>query len=348
MELIPSDVEDKTFKVVRKGYDRDQVHIFLREVGYQMSGLAERAKIAAVRADQLEREIHDVRQAADNVAGAYQQALEARRKLLADAEIEAAHIRAAAGGDVPEDLAPLPAPVLTEQQASIEAQQILAEAREEASRKDAAAETVLQRALSASERIEDEKALIVADAVVEADEIRAQADRDANEIRKGVSTAAAETRQSLETEQRDLLEQVAQLQSTLDELETQKITETEAVAALQAAAVAASATASPATPARKAEKPKKKTKSTARSRKARPPAEPAPTKEKEPAAAEPVVTVDLTTSNGSSTEDLEPEPVAAGTKVSRYKARSANLPRIGDGAVSVLADMKAFRKKDGG
>lgn len=312
MELLPSNVEEKTFNVARKGYNREEVREFLRGVGWEIVGLSERATIAAVRADQLEREILEVRQSADKVAGAYHEALEARHKLLADAEAEAAQIRAAANGD---EAIPVPTrPQMTEQQASIEAQQILAEAREQAHRKEAAADAVLQRALAASERVETETQEIFAEARAEVDEMRAEAERDGERIRSEASRSATERHGALEDEKRDLLRRVRDLQAALTDLEEQKTRD--------------GASASEAKP-----KPEKKAKF----------------RDVAASAAnngDKNITVDLTGAADETQSEPEPASVAAKAKPSRYTTRSANLPHIGEGASSVLGDMNSLRRKD--
>lgn len=44
--------------------------------------------------------------------------------------------------------------------------------------------------------------------------------------------------------------------------------------------------------------------------------------------------------------DHEPEPARRAPRASRYKARSANLPSLGDDASSVIGGLESLRTKD--
>lgn len=65
MNLEAIDVEEKTFDVVRRGYDQMQVAEFLKKVGDAMARLEERIKIAEVRSEHLDRELREVRSRAE-------------------------------------------------------------------------------------------------------------------------------------------------------------------------------------------------------------------------------------------------------------------------------------------
>jgi DivIVA domain-containing protein len=179
MELLPSDVESHTFRVVRKGYDPDEVQAYLKKVAVQMSSLEERAKIALVKADRLERKLFDAQRSADPVAGAYDDAIEIRRRVLAGAEEEADRIRLEANAAVAASAAMVdgyeaPSPdadtVLTASRTEAarieeEAARLLEAAREQTARADAEGEHILAEARARADRI-------VASAVATADRTR--------------------------------------------------------------------------------------------------------------------------------------------------------------------------------
>lgn len=331
MQLLPSVIEDKTFTIVRRGYDREEVHRFLGRVGLQMSGSSEEARASSIRADQLEAEILEVRRSADQVIAA---CYEARSQPAGQAEADERTPVAERGtATVPP---PPPCP-MSDQPVSIEAMQILAKAHKD----EAAADAVLQGALAACGRVETEAEDILAAARAEAHQIRAEAERDRERARGEAAQSAAELRRSLEDEQRDLLRRVRQLKGHLAGLEDQKTRQQAAAAAvprqLPAAEPAGTHVAPPVQPL-----------------------EPRPDWGKGATPDDVAVAIDVSVSGDRdqniaidlsgaahpvhSEPELEPVPAAA--KPSRYKTRSANLPRIGEAASSVLGDMHSLRRSE--
>lgn len=257
MELLPSDVEARTFHVVRKGYDADEVQAYLKKVALQMSSLEERAKIALVKADRLERKLFDTQRSADPVAGAYDDALEIRRRVIAEAEAEAERIRqeATAGGAAFVDVA------IQDDTAAMEG------ARQEALRLEDEARRLLEDVQARAERAETEAAAVLADARARAERIVASAVATADRTRDERSHGSTIT-----TDGSRLFE---------------------------------------------------------------------PERHQTPAS----MTVDLT-GETPRIEVAPSDPVPVDTKPSRYMSRSAGLPRIGDGAGSVLQDMAKVRRRD--
>jgi DivIVA domain-containing protein len=171
MELLPSDVESKTFNVVRTGYDPDEVHAYLKKLGSRMSGLEERAKIAIVKADRLQRKLLDAQRETDPVATAYDDAFEIRRRLLADAEEEAERIRAGATGPADPFRQSEAGPGHAEQEAA----EIVDAARAEAARLEEEAQRLVQHARSMAMRMDAESAKALADARAKAEHMIAEA-----------------------------------------------------------------------------------------------------------------------------------------------------------------------------
>lgn len=332
MELLPSDVEAQTFRVAKKGYDPDEVHEFLKRVGRQMSTLEERAKIAAVRADQLERKARELEQSQSNVADAYRDALETRKRLIREAEEEAGRIRDS-DGDGGDFHAP------TMEHAELEGQRIVAQAKLEAERTHTAAETVLQRALAASDRIETETQRILDEAREDAETIRDEARVEAEALRSDAAAQLAEQRTGLEDDQRDLIRRVRALQAEVAALEAQRDAAAEAPPVVHEPAAAEAAvtdeptdapTPEPAAP-RMAGGPLREPMMGA------PASLDTATEVVVDVRDEDAVAVDL-----AETDEESPEPAR---KQSRYMSRSAKLPHIGDNAGSVLGSMKSLRKK---
>lgn len=357
MELLPSDVETQTFRVAKKGYDRDEVGDFLKKVGRQMSALEERAKIAAVRADQLERKTRELEQSQSNVADAYRDALETRKRLIREAEEEAGRIRTS------DDGAP---PAVSLEHAELEAQRIVAQAKLEAERTHTAAETVLQRALAASDRIETETQRILDEARIEAEAIRNEARVEMDEMRSRAALLADEERSSLEVEQRDLIRRVRALQAEIAALEAQRPAPHVAVEEPHDHGALPEGTAEDAPAAPPEHVPGGPLVEPVFAEAAAPEDVVDDVRDEEPEAAEVEEVLDDVRDDETEAAEVEEvlvdvrdeesiavdiaEPGAAETaeparKQSRYMSRSAKLPHIGDDAGSVLGSMEALRKK---
>jgi DivIVA domain-containing protein len=168
MELASTDIENKTFDVVRKGYDREQVALFLEKVGDAMSRTDERRKIAEVRAEQLEREFHDLKTRADSTI---KETVAARVRLL-DTK----------AGDAPA-AGIKPSSTVLVNQARIEAQQIIEQANVRATAMQAEAEAVIEGALASSAKINQERSDLLGSTEAERTGLIAAATEQAAAIR---------------------------------------------------------------------------------------------------------------------------------------------------------------------
>ncbi|MCL1692835.1 MAG: DivIVA domain-containing protein [Actinomycetia bacterium] len=323
MELDSTDVEAKTFDVVRKGYDQTQVGEFLERVGDAMSRTDERRKIAEVRAEQLEREFHEVKARAD---ATIQETVAARVRLL---DQKSAGTPASAAK---------PSSTALVNQAKIEAQQILEQANVRATALQAEAEAIIEGALATSSKInherddllgstEAERTGLIAAAATEASaitgeamlaaehekaeaarhiaEIRHKAEADADRLAADAKTRALKITAKAEQQRDDLLISVEQSRHRLEEIDhVVEVSET-----IDA---------------------------------------PEPTEDVSDATEElEQLTVDLR--EQSIPEDpFEDDAIATErtSRPSRYKARSANLPHLGEDATSVIGSLGNLRAKD--
>ena len=323
MELDSTDVEARTFDVVRKGYDQLQVGEFLERVSDAMSRTDERRKIAEVRAEQLEREFREVKARAD---ATIQETVAARVRLLDKKS-----------GDRPaSEIKPSSTALVN--QAKIEAQQILEQANVRATALQAEAEAIIEGALQTSSKITQERdellgstesertgliaaaaqeaSVITGEAMLAAEHEKAEAARHVAELLDeaqadaGRLTAEAKTRArkiTAEAEQQrdDLLISVEQSRHHLEAID-HRVESVEAIDAMEPTADVADAS-----------------------------------EELER------LTVDLREQSVPE-EPFEDEPIATErtSRPSRYKARSANLPHLGEDASSVIGSLGNLRTKD--
>ncbi|MFV9673241.1 MAG: DivIVA domain-containing protein [Acidimicrobiia bacterium] len=327
MELDSTDVEAKKFNVVRKGYDQTQVREFLEKVSDEMSRTDERRKIAEVRAEQLEREFHEVKTRAD---ATIQETVAARVRLF-DKNAAAAP-------------APLPSSTAVVNQAKIEAQQILEQANVRASGLQAEAEAIIQGALATSSKINDERddllgsteaertgliaaaaaeaSAITGEAMLAGEHVKAgvalhaaemleRAEADANRLTKEAKVQARTITSEAEQQRDDLLISVEQSRHRLEEVDrvvesTEPVDVPEATQATEATEDVSDAT-----------------------------------EELEQIA------VDLREEPIWEEDDWdEPITTERESRSSRYKSRSANLPHLGDDAASVIGSLGNLRTKD--
>ena len=342
MELDSTDVEAKTFDVVRKGYDRGQVTGFLEKVSDSMSRTDERRKIAEVRAEQLEREFREVKARADSTI---QETVAARVRLLDAKSKDSPTARVQ------------PSTTAVVNQAKIEAQQILEQANVRAGALQAEAEAVIEGALATSAKINEERSDLlgsteaeriglIAAATEQADEIRTEAMQVGEHARADAAGTAAEVRHKAEIEadrlmaetrtraeeitaraeqQRDdLLASIDQSRSRLDQIDH---------------LVESAESLEPAAPLE--------------------PADAQLTDDLTVDASEELeqMTVDLRAEPTADESDLdkpnwdesdwdEPIETVRSSRTSRYKSRSANLPHLGDDAASVIGSLGKLRSKD--
>ena len=179
MDSLKESVERQSFDVGRRGYDRDQVDRFLKEVTVSVSTLEENLRDALIQKRELERRRVGKAEVEDSVESAYVAAAEAKHKLLKDAEERASVILRDAEIETARLLAE---PQATAEKARKDAEGLLLQAQarldaagEEASAIRAEAESV--RA-NASQFVEAE----VATAREEGDEIRATATSESERV----------------------------------------------------------------------------------------------------------------------------------------------------------------------
>lgn len=86
MDSLKESVERQSFTVERRGYDRDQVDQFLKQITASISSLEENLRDALIQKRELERRRVGKIEVEDSVESAYVAAAEAKHKLLTDAE----------------------------------------------------------------------------------------------------------------------------------------------------------------------------------------------------------------------------------------------------------------------
>jgi DivIVA domain-containing protein len=317
MELDSHGVEQKTFDVVRRGYDQTQVAEFLDKVANSMSHTDERRKIAEVRAEQLEREFRNLKTRAD---ATIQETVAARVRLL-----DAAPDGTPAASTEPSNTAVV-------NRAKLEAQQIIEQANVRATAMQAEAEAVIGGALSTSAKINQERndllgstgaerAGLIAAAIEEASAIRDEAMQVAEHARAEAAGHAAKIRHRAEID--------AERLTTEARMRAREIT---ANAEQQREELLASVE-------------KSRTRHGEIDQRAESPVPAHAPEPSDPAvsAADEFeqIAVDLRE------EPAEDELVSAteGSKVTRYKSRSANLPHLGDDAASVIGSLGNLRSK---
>lgn len=313
MNLEAIDVEEKTFDVVRRGYDQMQVAEFLKKVGDAMARLEERIKIAEVRSEHLDRELREVRSRAEATI---------QETVLARAEL----IKAGADGSQPTGGGSTQTPSV--ELSNIEAQQIIEQATRHAAAIQAEAEAVLQGALSTSSKInedrdellgsvEAERLSLLAAATAEAEAIRNAAKEEAESARAHGAMRAREIRSDAEAEADAMIRRAEKRSS-------------EIVAAAErtwSESVPGAATSSLESRVARGESTWVSGEEVA---------EHAEEDDSEEFA------VDLR----EDPQPRSPEPVGRSSRTSRYKSRSANLPRLGNDATSVIGSLESLRSKE--
>jgi cell division septum initiation protein DivIVA len=202
MEFESIDVENYSFDVVRKGYDRLQVEDFLTKIARSMARIEERMKLAEVRTEKAERELAEVRARAETTI---QETVAARAELLASTA-DARH-----AGSETDDVA-----VYSTERAQIEAQQIIEKANHHASSIHAEAEAVLAGALSTSSKINDDRTEVLGSVSAEredllkatreeADRIRTTAIEEGERTKAEAATRAEEIRRQAESDATELI-----------------------------------------------------------------------------------------------------------------------------------------------
>ena len=167
MDLGSADIERRRFRVKRKGYDPDEVTLYLYQVAAAMDQLEAAARIAQERIHELERHIRDLRRQSEN---GFHQA-------VASSSIDGQELAQT------EDIA-----------SSEEAIRLIDEAADKASRIRKQAEATLEDALSTTAQIIDDQARLLADARAGREALVADAKAEADAIVTDAKETAANTR----------------------------------------------------------------------------------------------------------------------------------------------------------
>jgi DivIVA domain-containing protein len=323
MELDSTDVEAKTFNVVRKGYDQTQVGEFLEKVSDSMSRTDERRKIAEVRAEQLEREFREVKARSD---ATIQETVAARVRLFDQK----------AAGTPTSEIKPSSTAVVN--QAKIEAQQILEQANVRANALQSEAEAVIQGALETSSKINQERDELLGSTESDRIGLIAAAAKEADAITGESMLAGEHTRAEAALHVAELLQTAeadAVLLTTEARKRARKIT---AEAEQQRDDLLISIEQS----RHQLEKIDRRVEASAAVDAPEPVETVADTSEELEQ-----LTVDLRKESiPDDSEWDEPVTTERSSRPSRYKSRSANLPHIGENATSVIGSLGNLRSKE--
>lgn len=171
MDLGSAGVARRTFDAKRRGYDATEVTVYLHRVAAAMSELETAASEAELRADRLERDLHDLQEVYEN--GFHQ--------LVANNALTQMD---ATGNQEP----------TTRSAAAQDAERIVAAADDHAARLRQRAESALAGALATKATIEADEQRLHAQAEADRDAILAAAHSDSDQIIAAAKEATAATR----------------------------------------------------------------------------------------------------------------------------------------------------------
>lgn len=223
MDSLKESVERQSFDVERRGYDRDQVDRFLKELTASIATIEEDLRDALIQKRELERRRVGKTEVEDSVESAYVAAAEAKHKLLSDAEERASLMLRDAEIETAKLLAQ---PQATAEKARKDAEGLLLQAQ---ARLDAAVEEAEAIRAEAESVRADATQLVeaeVATAREEGDRIRADA---TSESERFVATAQTEAEAKLaeatkqasevyETERRRSIDRLAKSRDEYEDL----------------------------------------------------------------------------------------------------------------------------------
>ena len=221
MDSLKESVERQSFDVERRGYERDQVDQFLKELASSISTLEENLRDALIQKRELERRRVGKAEVEDSVESAYVAAAEAKQKLLSEAEERASVMLRDAEIETARLLAE---PQATAERARKDAEGLLLQAQ---ARLDAAGEEA-DSIRSEAELIRSDSARLVeaevATAREEGDRIRTDATAEAERV---LATAHAEaegiladaTKQASEVYETERQRSIERLAKSRDEYE---------------------------------------------------------------------------------------------------------------------------------
>lgn len=223
MDSLKESVERRSFDVERRGYDRDQVDRFLKELVVSISTLEENLRDALIQKRELERRRVGKAEVEDSVESAYVAAAEAKHKLLTDAEERAALMLRDAEIESAQLLA---APQATADRARKDAEGLLLQAQ---ARLDSAAEEAEAIRAEAESIRADSARLVeaeVATAREDGDRIRTEATTESERVLASAESNAEATlaeateqaSQVYETERRRSIERLAKSRDEYEEL----------------------------------------------------------------------------------------------------------------------------------
>ncbi|MEN8040652.1 MAG: DivIVA domain-containing protein [Actinomycetota bacterium] len=89
MDLSSRQIHDQRFSTSRRGYDRGEVDMFLKDCGASVGSLEDRLRTAEVRAAKANKELAALRASIDDLV---EDAADTRRRIIEEATVEANRI----------------------------------------------------------------------------------------------------------------------------------------------------------------------------------------------------------------------------------------------------------------
>lgn len=223
MDSLKESVERQSFDVERRGYDRDQVDRFLKELTASIATIEEDLRDALIQKRELERRRVGKTEVEDSVESAYVAAAEAKHKLLSDAEERASLMLRDAEIETAKLLAQ---PQATAEKARKDAEGLLLQAQ---ARLDAAVEEAEAIRAEAESVRADATQLVeaeVATAREEGDRIRADATSESErflataqtEAEAKLAEATKQASEVYETERRRSIDRLAKSRDEYEDL----------------------------------------------------------------------------------------------------------------------------------
>jgi DivIVA domain-containing protein len=223
VDSLKESVERQSFDVGRRGYDRDQVDRFLKELTASIATLEENLRDVLIQKRELERRRVGKTEVEDSVESAYVAAAEAKHKLLSDAEERASLMLRDAEIETAKLLAQ---PQATAEKARKDAEGLLLQAQ---ARLDAAVEEAEAIRAEAESVRADATQLVeaeVATAREEGDRIRADATSESErflataqtEAEAKLAEATKQASEVYETERRRSIDRLAKSRDEYEDL----------------------------------------------------------------------------------------------------------------------------------
>ncbi len=216
MQTLAERIRAKEFTKSRRGFDADDVTVFLTEVADLAEELETELRKEGVRANALERRIQSPQHAEGNVEAAFLAAAETKQKLIDEAQERARQIIIEAREQAEELVSE---PKETARKAQEESSAVLLQAKERLDSATREAAGIEERARAEAAQLEADSAKRGRRAVEEADR-RSQETIDAARHEAAIRIAAAQRessdiRAALEAEHTELIERVRSLQTAV-------------------------------------------------------------------------------------------------------------------------------------